>query len=84
MEPPGWISGVNLPGNLQSPLCRHPADLSAVLCRAREAGVERLLVTGGSLEESRAAIQLAREHPDQVRQEQLAQNQGGQWSKKYL
>ena len=42
---------------------RHTANLSAVLSRAREAGVERLLVTGGSLAESRAALQLAREHP---------------------
>ena len=50
-------------------LARHSADLSAVLSRAREAGVERLMVTGGSLEESRAALQLAREHPDQVSQE---------------
>lgn len=50
----------------KTPPSRHSADLSAVLSRAREAGVERLLVTGGSLEESRAALQLAREHPDQL------------------
>ena len=41
-----------------------------MLSRAREAGVERLVVTGGSLAESRAALQLAREHPGQVSLEQ--------------
>ena len=42
---------------------KHPADLPAVLSRAQEAGVEKMIVTGGSLEESRQAVQLA-EQPD--------------------
>ena len=32
---------------------RHPPDLAAVLQRAETAGVERMFVTGGNLEESR-------------------------------
>jgi TatD DNase family protein len=41
---------------------RHPPDLAAVVGRARAAGVERVMVTGGSLEESRAAVELAGRH----------------------
>jgi len=41
---------------------RHPPDLPAVLGRARAAGVSRMIVTGGSLEESRRAVALAKEH----------------------
>ncbi|GJP59398.1 hypothetical protein CLOP_g11765 [Closterium sp. NIES-67] len=37
----------------------HPPDLQAVLSRAWEAGVEKIIITGGSLEESRAALALA-------------------------
>jgi TatD DNase family protein len=36
-------------------------DLGEVLARAREAGVERIIVTGTSVEESRRALQLAEE-----------------------
>lgn len=39
---------------------KHSKDLSAVLDRAFGNGVERLIVTGGSLEESRKAIELAK------------------------
>ena len=45
---------------------KHPADLSAVLSRAQEAGVEKIIVTGGSLEESRQAVQLAEQHEQLV------------------
>lgn len=40
----------------------HAPDLDAVLDRAFSAGVEKLIVTAGSLEESRAALKLARSH----------------------
>jgi len=43
---------------------RHPPDLQGVLERARENGVTKMMVTGGNLEESSKAIQLAKEHPD--------------------
>jgi TatD DNase family protein len=39
------------------------SDLDAVLGRARTAGVRRILVTGTSVESTRAAIALARAHP---------------------
>ncbi|KUJ06580.1 deoxyribonuclease-like protein tatD [Mollisia scopiformis] len=42
---------------------RHPNDLSGVLQRAKEAGCEKLIVTGSDLKESRKAVQLAKEHP---------------------
>ena len=35
---------------------RHPGDLAAVLDRAQSAGVEKMMVTGGSLEESRQVV----------------------------
>ena len=35
---------------------RHPADLPAVLQRARDSGVEKMMVTGGNLEESRQVV----------------------------
>ena len=40
------------------------ADFDAVLARAREHGVERIVVTGASAGGSRAALELARAHPD--------------------
>lgn len=43
---------------------KHPDDFAAVLQRARDANVGRIIVTGGSLQESRAALKLAREHED--------------------
>ncbi|RLN70164.1 hypothetical protein BBJ28_00000271 [Nothophytophthora sp. Chile5] len=43
---------------------RHEADLSAVLARAKSYGVEKVIVTGGNLEESRSALKLAVEYSD--------------------
>lgn len=40
----------------------HAPDLTAVLNRARAAGVQRLLITGTDLQESRDALKLAQEH----------------------
>ncbi len=39
------------------------ADRDAVLSRARDAGVERIVVTGSSMASSRRALELARAHP---------------------
>ena len=39
------------------------SDRDAVLQRAREAGVERIVVTGSSADSSRKALELARTHP---------------------
>jgi TatD DNase family protein len=41
---------------------RHTSDLENVVKRAREAGVERILITGTSLSESRAALDLAKQY----------------------
>jgi len=41
-------------------------DIDAVLHRARQAGVSQLVVTGTSLEESRAATALCQRYPDQL------------------
>jgi Tat protein secretion system quality control protein TatD with DNase activity len=38
----------------------HPADLDAVLARAWAAGLEKIIITAGNLEESKAALELAR------------------------
>ena len=58
MRPPAIVDiGANL---------THPAfgdDLPQVLARAREHGVESIVVTGTSIEGSRAALALARAHP---------------------
>ena len=35
---------------------RHPPDLAAVLQRAEASGVEKMMVTGGNLEESRQVV----------------------------
>jgi len=45
----------------------HPAfrdDLDAVLARARQAGVTRIIVTGTTVQESQVAVDLAASHPD--------------------
>lgn len=44
---------------------KHPADLDAVLDRAGEAGVRRIIVTAGSLSETSAALELCH-HREQV------------------
>ncbi|KAI9149870.1 hypothetical protein H9P43_010049 [Blastocladiella emersonii ATCC 22665] len=41
---------------------KHAEDLVAVLERAKASGVERMMVTGGNLKESREALALAKEH----------------------
>lgn len=43
------------------------ADRTAVLERAAAVGVSRMLVTGSSVEHSRSALHLAREHPEALR-----------------
>jgi len=43
---------------------KHEPDLSGVLARARESGVVKMMVTGGNFEESKKAIDLAKEHGD--------------------
>jgi len=40
----------------------HPPDLDAVLQRAWEVGLDKIIITAGSLHESRAALTLARTH----------------------
>ena len=60
------FSLVDIGANLLDPMfqgiyrdkARHPADFSAVLSRARQAGVTRIMVTAGSLQESREALEL--------------------------
>eukprot|EP00667_Euglena_gracilis_P023522 EG_transcript_26608 len=42
--------------------CAHDSDYDHVLERATKAGLERILITGGSLEESRQALDLAKQH----------------------
>jgi TatD DNase family protein len=42
----------------------HLADLSSILSRARASHVVAQLITGGSLSESRAALELAAQHDD--------------------
>ena len=48
---------IDIGANLAHEACRH--DVDEVLSRARDAGVERIVVTGTSVEESRRAVQLA-------------------------
>lgn len=52
---------IDIGANLTHESFRH--DLGAVLERAREAGVERMVVTGASREGSLQALELARGHP---------------------
>jgi len=41
---------------------KHEDDMDAVLERSRKAGVKSMIITGGSLHESREALELSREH----------------------
>lgn len=41
----------------------HPPDLGAVLARAKSAGVERIIVTAGSLKDAQEALQLVKTDP---------------------
>ena len=57
----GRMKFIDIGANLTDPMYsgdyngtnRHPADLAAVLDRADSAGLVKMMVTGGSLEESR-------------------------------
>ena len=57
----GRMKFIDIGANLTDPMYsgdyngtnRHPADLTAVLDRADSAGLVKMMVTGGSLEESR-------------------------------
>jgi TatD DNase family protein len=40
----------------------HPSDLADVIARAREVGVEKMMVTGSDLKESMNAIKVARDY----------------------
>ncbi|KAI9032069.1 putative deoxyribonuclease TATDN1-like protein [Hyaloraphidium curvatum] len=61
---------IDIGANLTDPVFRgiyrgkhvHPDDFGQVLERARAAGVERVIVTGGSLSESEEALALAEQH----------------------
>jgi hypothetical protein len=41
---------------------KHNPDLPSILQRAKDAGVQRILITGTSLEESKAALELAKQY----------------------
>ena len=41
---------------------KHEGDLEAVLQRAWKIGMQKMIITGGSLEDSREALQLADSH----------------------
>jgi len=41
---------------------KHDDDFEAMLERSRAAGVKSMIITGGSLHESRQALQLAHKH----------------------
>ncbi|VDB99591.1 unnamed protein product [Peniophora sp. CBMAI 1063] len=70
MLPDNEVRFIDIGVNLTDPLFRgsyrgrqkHRDDLMDVLERSRKAGVKSMIVTGGSLEESKEALALAREH----------------------
>nr|AIF71153.1 TatD related DNase [Phytophthora capsici] len=41
---------------------KHESDFTAILARAKAFGVDKIIVTGGNLEESRKALHLAQQH----------------------
>jgi TatD DNase family protein len=53
---------VDIGANLTHPAFRD--DLDAVLTRARQAGVDTIIVTGSTVQESQAALALAASHPE--------------------
>ncbi|RKP37550.1 hypothetical protein BJ085DRAFT_42520 [Dimargaris cristalligena] len=61
---------IDIGANLTDPVFRglyrgkrsHPDDFDHVLARAQQAGVDKIIVTGGSLSESREALDLAKNH----------------------
>lgn len=55
--------GANLTDSMYSGIYhgskKHEGDLSDVLCRAWDSGLDKIIITGGSLEESQAALKLS-------------------------
>ena len=41
---------------------KHQGDLEAVLARAWDNGVDKIMITGGSLDDSKKALELAKTH----------------------
>ena len=69
------LSFIDIGANLLDPMysgCyhggerKHDPDLHAVLDRAWSAGVDKIIITAGNLEEARAALALARTHGEQL------------------
>jgi hypothetical protein len=64
------LTGADIAVNLTDPMyrgeyhgkARHPSDLDQVVTRAREAGVERILITGTSIKETGEALELAKKY----------------------
>lgn len=66
------LSFIDIGANLLDPMYQgsyhgsdkayHPPDLPAVLERAWDAGVSKIIITAGNLEEAKAALALARTH----------------------
>lgn len=63
---------IDIAVNLTDPVFRgnyhgkqaHPDDFDSMMARARTAGVCHQIVTGGSLQESKEALELCRSYPD--------------------
>lgn len=61
---------IDIGANLTDPMFRgiyhgsqkHHDDFADMLCRSKENGVEKIIVTGGSLEDSKAALELAKKY----------------------
>ncbi|KAM3420587.1 hypothetical protein BST61_g3849 [Cercospora zeina] len=68
-KPPLKFADIGI--NLSDPIFRgishgkraHEDDLQHIISRAREAGVQKMMITGSDLKESRGAIELAEEFP---------------------
>jgi len=64
------LTGADIAVNLTDPMyrgeyhgkARHPSDLDQVVTRAREAGVERILIAGTSIKETRDALEMAKKY----------------------
>ena len=55
----------------------HPPDLASVLARAWGVGVAKIIVTAGSVAESRAALALARTDGERERERERESEGGG-------
>lgn len=68
----GWAKTPDIAVNLTDPMYRgeyhgknrHEPDIEAVVQRARDAGVERILITGTSMAESRDALSMAKRYSE--------------------